>query len=81
MDILIPLGLTALIAVFTALAVRGFRAQRKQPPHIRNRYCTKHRVGVSPWGGPDRMYWVYGTHRTPGNACDGPEHRRMTRII
>lgn len=45
----------------------------------RARYCTKHAIQkpMIP-GGPERMVWVNGTHRTPGNGCDGPEHRRVT---
>jgi hypothetical protein len=42
------------------------------------RYCTKHRVVRRGPGGPDRLVWVYGVHRTPGNACDGPEHHRAS---
>jgi hypothetical protein len=43
------------------------------------RYCTKHQI-VKPWiaGGPERLTWKYGDHRTPGNECDGPEHERVT---
>jgi len=40
------------------------------------RYCTKHMIlGSRIPGGPDHLTWVYGPHRTPGNTCDGPEHR------
>jgi hypothetical protein len=40
------------------------------------RYCTKHAIVQRLPGGPDRLVWVFGPHRTPGNACDGPEHWR-----
>jgi hypothetical protein len=44
--------------------------------------CTKHVIVKSMIpGGPDRLTWVYGPHRTPGNACDGPQHRRKTRLV
>jgi hypothetical protein len=43
---------------------------RAKPP----RYCTKHRIVKRIPGGPDSLVWVYGPHRTQGNACDGPEH-------
>jgi len=43
------------------------------------RYCTKHVIHKSMIpGGPDTLDWVYGPHRTPGNACDGQEHIRKT---
>jgi hypothetical protein len=43
------------------------------------RYCTKHVITSSMiTGGPDHMSWVYGGHRTRGNDCDGPEHRRAS---
>jgi hypothetical protein len=43
------------------------------------RYCTKHVLTQSPIpGGPERLTWVYGNHRTRGNACDGAEHRRRS---
>ena len=42
-------------------------------------YCTKHVIKKSMIpGGPDQRVWVYGPHRTQGNACDGPEHKRVT---
>jgi hypothetical protein len=42
-------------------------------------YCTKHviRKSMAP-GGPERLVWVYGPHRTQGNQCDGPEHKRVS---
>lgn len=40
--------------------------------------CTKHVVLTGAFGGPDRTVWVYGPHRTPGNACDGDFHIRKT---
>lgn len=44
----------------------------------RERFCTKHviRKPVIP-GGPETVVWLYGTHRTQGNRCDGPVHRRV----
>jgi len=43
------------------------------------RTCTKHWiVGSLIPGGPDRLRWRYGAHRTAGNACDGPEHERTS---
>jgi hypothetical protein len=41
------------------------------------RVCTKHVIKTSFLGGPERLVWMYGPHRTPGNQCDGPEHGRM----
>ena len=45
----------------------------------RARYCTKHviRKSMIP-GGPEQLVWLYGPHRSHGNACDGPEHMRKS---
>jgi hypothetical protein len=55
--------------------------RRYQPQKARSaraaRYCTKHMIVTTPLGGPERLIWVLGQHRTRGNACDGPEHRRQ----
>lgn len=43
--------------------------------------CTKHVIRKSAIpGGPERLVWVYGVHRTQGNACDGAEHKRVGGI-
>ena len=60
-----------------ALAENKRRAQARRA--ARSVYCTKHQIRKSMVpGGPDRMVWVYGPHRTQGNQCDGTEHRRVT---
>lgn len=40
------------------------------------RQCTKHMITRPIPGGPEHLVWVYGPHRTKGNKCDGPEHKR-----
>ena len=40
------------------------------------RFCTKHMIAHPIPGGPERLVWVYGQHRSKGNRCDGPENRR-----
>lgn len=63
----------ALAAVLFVIAV----ARAANPRSTTRRYCTKHVVKVYVPGGPEHLTWVYGTHRTPGNACDGPCHRHV----
>jgi hypothetical protein len=54
-------------------------AARERLQASREQYCTKHTIVSSRIpGGPDRLVWVYGPHRTRGNDCDGPEHRRSS---
>lgn len=54
-------------------------ARKPRPPAPVPRYCTKHvlRQSMIP-GGPERLVWQYGVHRTRGNACDGREHQRVS---
>jgi hypothetical protein len=66
--ILLSLCVGAMVQSFT----KKGKAQAAKTAHI----CTKHRVVKYVPGGPDHLVWVYGPHRTPGNACDGTEHQR-----
>jgi hypothetical protein len=63
------------------ISLLGFAASMSPAGRAKQaeRYCTKHAIR-RPFipGGPERLVWVYGPHRTQGNACDGPEHRRVT---
>jgi hypothetical protein len=52
------------------------RAASKTRAAKQARYCTKHQIAKPIPGGPEHLVWVYGPHRTTGNQCDGPEHRR-----
>lgn len=63
------------IAVFVLLAIPSFthKGQERQ-----RRQCTKHVITTGAFGGPDKLEWVYGPHKTPGNECDGTEHARKT---
>ncbi len=73
-------GLAAFFMILVILAATGAAMARpKARRQARPRYCTKHviRKPVIP-GGPEHLAWVHGPHRTPGNACDGDEHRRRT---
>jgi hypothetical protein len=82
----IPIAAVAVLII----AILGLVAHAAQTPEQKARqkaarkaeaarYCTKHVITSSPLpGGPDHMSWVYGGHRTRGNACDGPEHRRTS---
>jgi hypothetical protein len=64
--------ITIIVVVFIGLVQNSNPdVQAKQ-----RRTCTKHVIRTSSWG-PDRMVWQYGPHRTPGNQCDGPEHKRV----
>jgi hypothetical protein len=74
-------GTIAIIAVFAVMII-GFaidytRHEGRDPARRARaqRYCTKHVIRKGVMGGPERLVWVYGAHRTPGNQCDGPEHR------
>lgn len=79
---MIPGILITVILVATALAVNSFQ-QRRKHAHIPARFsdltCTKHAIvkSIIP-GGPDHRAWIYGPHRTRGNACDGGKHIRRT---
>jgi len=53
-------------------AIRTFSSARAD----KARYCTKHILVQTRLNGPWHKQWIYQTHRTPGNQCDGPEHRR-----
>jgi hypothetical protein len=80
--IVIPIAAVAVIII----AILGLIVHANQPPERKAarkaeaaKYCTKHVTVSSPLpGGPDHTSWVYGGHRTKGNACDGPEHRRVS---
>jgi hypothetical protein len=65
-------GLALTVLVLVVAAAWSFSARGRARAA---RYCTKHVVKSLP-GGPDSLHWVYGTHRTPGNECDGPAHQR-----
>lgn len=73
--LLIAVAITCL-----TLAATGFNHRRIHPtrrPPFEELICTKHMIIRSRIpGGPDHRAWVYGKHRTPGNACDGGIHRR-----
>jgi hypothetical protein len=74
------LVLIAIIMISVALAVNGFK-QRRANPRLPRRFdeltCTKHVIVKSLLpGGPEHMQWLYGRHRTRGNACDGGKHNR-----
>jgi len=66
---------TVAIGIFVILAARCFTAKAQARER---RQCTKHVITYGAFGGPDHLEWVYGPHRTQGNACDGPEHQRKT---
>jgi hypothetical protein len=67
-----------LLVAFLALVIVGAIARLVPGAHRDRaaRYCTKHVIVRQGPGGPDVLRWVYGPHRTQGNACDGPEHQR-----
>lgn len=71
--------IAAIVIMAVILIIGVARAQTPAGKAKAVRYCTKHviRKSMIP-GGPERLVWVYGSHRTQGNACDGPEHRRVT---
>jgi hypothetical protein len=77
MTLLMVLGIAAI-----ALGSLGLCARVTHGPGLRSksapRYCTKHVIVQLGPGGPDQVRWVYGPHRTRGNDCDGPEHRRSS---
>jgi hypothetical protein len=55
--------------------IREWIAYRKA---LDARFCTKHLIVQNRLNGPDHLKWDYSRkHRTPGNQCDGPEHRRI----
>ena len=71
--------IAALIIFIIIFIIALAHAQSPAGKAKQARYCTKHHIKKSMVpGGPDQMVWVYGAHRTPGNACDGPEHKRVT---
>jgi hypothetical protein len=75
------IAILGLVAHATASPEQKAARQRQQAARKAKaaRYCTKHVITSSPVpGGPDHLSWVYGSHRTQGNACDGPEHRRTS---
>jgi hypothetical protein len=74
----IPFLLITVIVVSSALAVTGIVRRRKHPhtPATFGDTCTKHQLVKMIPGGPERLVWVYGVHRTKGNACDGATHQR-----
>ena len=67
------LVIIAIIVAVIAIAGAAY-AMSDKGKAAEARYCTKHVIthGI----GPDKLAWVHGVHRTPGNQCDGPEHRR-----
>ena len=78
---LVSLAVLALAVAGLAVHWKNRKPRGARPPRVRHDYCTKHQI-VAGWaGGPDRLVWVYGPHRTPGNACDGAEHRRSLGIM
>jgi hypothetical protein len=75
--VLFCLGMAVLSAWYrTTPAGKKMVADNKARRAAAPQYCTKHQVVQQGPGGPDKLVWVYGTHRTPGNACDGTEHQR-----
>lgn len=73
--IMIIAGIIVVVMLFIAGARNNTPAGKAKAA----RYCRKHMILRSRIpGGPDHLTWVYGPHRTPGNTCDGPEHRRGT---
>ena len=70
MIILEVLGCLAVL-VIAILGIAAHVAGPRKP-----RYCTKHVVVRQGPFGPDRVKWLYGPHRTQGNACDGALHKR-----
>lgn len=75
---IVALLLVAFIVFCLAMAARGI-ADRRKYPRVRETFgdtCTKHQVVKPIPGGPDHLVWVYGVHRTQGNACDGAKHQR-----
>lgn len=82
MGTVLVVGLIGGVIVGLVYLVKSFvdQAQGKPPSTgVAERYCTKHVITKSMIpGGPDHLSWVYGPHRTPGNQCDGPEHRRKS---
>ena len=56
--------------------VRRDQLQKALPVRAAS-YGTRHMIVTTPLGGPERLIWVLGQHRTQGNARDGPEHRRQ----
>ena len=73
------LGLAASLSPAAKAARKQASRQRQDGEIPPGSYCTKHviRKPMAP-GGPERMVWVYGTHRTQGNQCDGGLHRRVS---
>ena len=71
MEIFIAI-IVAVIAICGAAYSMSAKGQAAQA-----RYCTKHVITGSIAGGDVRT-WVHGNHRTQGNQCDGPEHRRAS---
>jgi hypothetical protein len=70
------LGYLLIRVAITEARSPGAQAARARKRQAERQYCTKH-VLQSFAGGPERLSWVYGQHRTRGNQCDGPEHRRQ----
>jgi len=73
------IAVIAVIAIIQVIRLWPGTQSRGKADAKAARYCTKHVIVKSliP-GGPDRLSWVYGPHRTEGNACDGPEHHRKS---
>ena len=64
----------AIIALF--VIVRAAHQSTSEGKARKARFCTKHQIAHPLPGGPDHLVWVYGSHRTKGNQCDGSEHKR-----
>ena len=69
--------IAAVIIVAVIVVIGLIRAGSPDVQAKQRRTCTKHVIRTSSWG-PDRMVWQYGPHRTPGNQCDGHEHKRVS---
>jgi hypothetical protein len=74
---LIPVAIGGLFLWFVAYCKRKHPDIAAAADARRARYCTKHVLGQPIPGGPERLVWVLQPHRTAGNACDGPLHRRQ----